>query len=30
MASSSATAWRWVSDEVEFFWTPAALTAAMS
>ena len=30
IASSRATAWRWVSDGVEFFWTPAALTAAMS
>ena len=30
MASSRATACRWVSEGVEFFWTPAALMAAMS
>jgi hypothetical protein len=30
MDSSSAMAWRWGSDEVEFFWTLAALTAAIS
>ena len=30
MASRSAIACFWVRDGVEFFWTPGALTAAMS
>jgi hypothetical protein len=30
MASRRATACRWVSEGVAFFWTPGALTAAIS
>ena len=30
IASSRAIACFWVRDGVEFFWTPGALTAAMS